>query len=392
MAFTDSIDRTTPSNWIIQTNDGTNIIAFNTITKETYNGTLNGFNTLLKQANPTFDVSHANPVVLINPTTGQPYAAGEGSISSDRELVTTFYRVKTAFANGSIGDVITSTQVYDVNGGTLTSTIWFNQTASLLLSTPPSTANLELFVSTGLTDTQLRASAVSVAPNVTRGSGTVDSNTQRVTLASDGPGISALNSIDSKMPALVSGSQPVIGPLTDTQLRASAVSVSPNVTRGLGTIDSNTQRFTLATDSPLAQSFGTSSDATANSNSGSHSYIALFKRLLVNKISDLISNRTPVDTLGQPSASYQLQVTSVSNSQALNSNIRRASIYARGCSMRYIVGTGVQTANSSTSHFISIDERLDIIVPENGVIAAIAIAPWNSTVVGNGVLEISELV
>jgi len=36
---------------------------------------------------------------------------------------------------------------------------------------------------------------VPVAPNITRGGGAIDSNTQRVTLATDGPGVAALNSI-----------------------------------------------------------------------------------------------------------------------------------------------------------------------------------------------------
>lgn len=66
-------------------------------------------------------------------------------------------------------------------------------------------------VSGPLTDTQLRATAVSVAPNITRGSGVADANTQRVTLASDGPAVTALSNIDSKTPALVSGRQPVDG-------------------------------------------------------------------------------------------------------------------------------------------------------------------------------------
>ena len=60
-----------------------------------------------------------------------------------------------------------------------------------------------------LTDTQLRASAVSVAPNVTRGGGAMDANTTRVTLATDGPTVSALTSIDTKTPALQSGASPV---------------------------------------------------------------------------------------------------------------------------------------------------------------------------------------
>jgi hypothetical protein len=55
--------------------------------------------------------------------------------------------------------------------------------------------------------------------------------------------------------------------------------------------------------------------------------------------------------------------------------------------MRYVVGTGAQTANASTSHFIAQDERLDIAVPAGATIAAIREAA--ATV--NGFLDITEL-
>ena len=42
-----------------------------------------------------------------------------------------------------------------------------------------------------------------------RGSGAVDANTTRVTLATDGPGVAALDSINTKTPALVGGASPV---------------------------------------------------------------------------------------------------------------------------------------------------------------------------------------
>lgn len=50
----------------------------------------------------------------------------------------------------------------------------------------------------GLTDTQLRASPVVVSPNITRGSGTIDINTTRVSLASDDLTVSTLTSINNK--------------------------------------------------------------------------------------------------------------------------------------------------------------------------------------------------
>jgi hypothetical protein len=48
-----------------------------------------------------------------------------------------------------------------------------------------------------------------VAPNISRGSGVTDANTQRIVLASDSPNSVSLASIDAKSPALVSGASPV---------------------------------------------------------------------------------------------------------------------------------------------------------------------------------------
>lgn len=64
-------------------------------------------------------------------------------------------------------------------------------------------------VSGPLTDAQLRASSVTTAPNISRGSGALDANTTRVTLATDSPSVASLTSIDNKTPALVNGRQPV---------------------------------------------------------------------------------------------------------------------------------------------------------------------------------------
>lgn len=54
------------------------------------------------------------------------------------------------------------------------------------------------------------SSPIPTAPTVAMGGGPIDANTQRVTLATDGPGVAALASIDAKTPALVSSAQPVI--------------------------------------------------------------------------------------------------------------------------------------------------------------------------------------
>ncbi len=82
-------------------------------------------------------------------------------------------------------------------------------------------------VTGGLTDTQLRASAVPISaaslPLPTLAStSTLQSSANTLATA----GNVSLASIDAKTPALSGGAVPVTGPLTDAQLRATAVPVS----------------------------------------------------------------------------------------------------------------------------------------------------------------------
>jgi hypothetical protein len=70
-------------------------------------------------------------------------------------------------------------------------------------------------VSGPLTDTQLRAAAVPVAPNIQRGAGNVTAETTRVVLAADGPTVTALANIDGKTPALQNGAVPFTGVAVD---------------------------------------------------------------------------------------------------------------------------------------------------------------------------------
>ena len=99
-------------------------------------------------------------------------------------------------------------------------------------------------------------------------------------------------------------------------------------------------------------------------------------------------NPVPTEPLGIPSVARQLAVTATSASVALTTTCKRISIRARGADMRYVVGTGAQTANATTSHFIGQDERLDIAVPLGATIAAIR----ESAATANGSLAITELV
>lgn len=63
---------------------------------------------------------------------------------------------------------------------------------------------------------------VNVIPNITRGGGAIDSNTQRVTLATDGPGVANL----------------------------ATIATNTTTTKNTGAVDANTLRVTLATDGP----------------------------------------------------------------------------------------------------------------------------------------------
>lgn len=92
----------------------------------------------------------------------------------------------------------------------------------------------------------------------------------------------------------------------------------------------------------------------------------------------------PVDTLGSMGASRQLAAGATSASTALTTTTRRVSVYARLSDIRFAVGTGAQTA-SSTSHYIASGERLDFDVPAS---AQIAVIRAGST---DAVLEVSEL-
>lgn len=88
---------------------------------------------------------------------------GGGGAANDREFVVTTYRATAGFTGASIGDILTCTQILDVDGvPTTVSTIWRNQTTAADLGSAPSFANIELVGATALTNTQLRASAVSV--------------------------------------------------------------------------------------------------------------------------------------------------------------------------------------------------------------------------------------
>lgn len=143
---------------------------------------------------------------------------------------------------------------------------------------------------------------------------------------------------------------------------ASVVTTAPNVTRGTGPVDSNTQRVTLADNGPGVAAL-TSIDS---------------------KTAALINGRSGVEPLGQPGTARQLAFTSASANTVLTSTCRRISILARTSDARFLIGSSSQTA-SSTSHYIAAGERMELVVPATPNIAVIRAGTVDGT------LEVMEL-
>ena len=163
----------------------------------------------------------------------------------------------------------------------------------------------------GLTDTQLRASAVPVSGTFWQStqpvSGTFWQATQPVsavslplptdasTSALQTTGNSSLSSIDAKTPSLSSGRVPVesnlVQGLTDTQLRASAVPVS------LSSSPLPTDAATESTLAALNNKFNTNSFSNINTNTTStvKSGAGVLKRIVVNKVGALSNTCTIYD-------------------------------------------------------------------------------------------------
>ena len=95
-------------------------------------------------------------------------------------------------------------------------------------------------------------------------------------------------------------------------------------------------------------------------------------------------NAIPTEPLGLPTQAWQLAVTATAASQVLTSGVKRISIKARGCDIRYSISGA---ASATTSHFIEAGERLDIRVNAGTTISAIR----DSAATVNGSLAITEL-
>jgi hypothetical protein len=97
-------------------------------------------------------------------TTGTFPGGESDTTTTDRELVTTTYRVAIDFDDSSVGDVVTLVQILDVSGSVASTvtTVWRNQTTGVDFVSAPSISNLELVGSLGLSNAQLRATAVQI--------------------------------------------------------------------------------------------------------------------------------------------------------------------------------------------------------------------------------------
>lgn len=91
-----------------------------------------------------------------------------------------------------------------------------------------------------------------------------------------------------------------------------------------------------------------------------------------------------VEPLGQAGLARQLAAGSTTSNTALTAGVFRISMRAVGADIRFSIGTGTQTATTS-SHFIANGERLDFALPPGANIAVLR----NGTT--DGTLEVTEL-
>ena len=91
-----------------------------------------------------------------------------------------------------------------------------------------------------------------------------------------------------------------------------------------------------------------------------------------------------VEPLGQAGLARKLTAGSTTSNTALTAGVFRISMRAVGADIRFSIGTGSQTATTS-SHFIANGERLDFALPPGANIAVLR----NGTT--DGTLEVTEL-
>jgi len=249
----------------------------------------------------TAGLVHRQVISLADPETATNYArVSGGSLQVSVQNATLAVTQSGTFNITNISGTVSlptgaSTATLQTTGNTSLNSI-DTKTPSLSSGRVPVESNLVQ----GLTDTQLRASAVPV-------SGTFWQSTQPVsavslplptdasTSALQTTGNSSLSSIDAKTPSLSSGRVPVesnlVQGLTDTQLRASAVPVSA------ASLPLPTGAATESTLAALNNKFNTNSFSNINTNTTTtvKSGAGVLKRIVVNKVGALSNTCTIYD-------------------------------------------------------------------------------------------------
>lgn len=101
-------------------------------------------------------------VVLIDPITGQAYAAGSGGSSAAFSTVTSYFTVITAFAEADAGDTLRHIEVIDTATGNTETSIWSNVTQGTTLTAEPDAGDITQLSSNPVTEAQLEAQLKSV--------------------------------------------------------------------------------------------------------------------------------------------------------------------------------------------------------------------------------------
>ncbi len=246
------------------------------------------------------------------------------------------------------------------------------------------TDNLDVALSTraitGLTDTQLRASAVPVSGTVTVNLGLTDAQLRATPVPVSGTFYQATQPVSLAVAPVtpVTGTfwqttQPVSGPLTNTELRAVAVPVSGTFYQSVqpvsgtfwqavqpvsGTFFQATQPVSVAS---LPLPAGASTEATLSSIDG--------------KLPALISGRIPVDTEPHPNTSVRTTVamtTATSTLLAANANRKGAVIYHEGAGILYIALGPSATITNYTRQLTAVsgDRMYEIPFGWTGIITA----------------------
>lgn len=158
-----------------------------------------------------------------------PQHYGSGAALAYVWDVATLSWVKETQPGGGVGSAVSIADGSDVAEGTTTDPAWVSGAGTVIgiLKTIASSG-----AAAGLTDAQLRASAVPVSGTVTASGPLTDTQLRASAVPVSGP------LTDAQLratPVPVSGTVTASGPLTDAQLRATPVPVSGTVTANAGT-------------------------------------------------------------------------------------------------------------------------------------------------------------